>query len=61
MIAGIAMVAYPAQYGESGVMTFIVSHNGKIFQNDLGKNSAEIGAKLSVFDPGASWKEVAAQ
>ena len=61
MIAGFAMVAYPAQYGESGVMTFIVSHNGKIFQNDLGKNSAEIGAKLSAFDPGASWKEVAAQ
>jgi len=61
MIAGFAMVAYPAQYGESGVMTFIVSHNGEIFQNDLGKNSAEIGAKLSAFDPGASWKEVAAQ
>ena len=42
-------------------MTFIVSHNGEIFQNDLVKNSAEIGAKLSAFDPCASWKEVAAQ
>jgi hypothetical protein len=60
MIAGFAMVAYPAQYGESGVMTFIVSHNGKVFEKDLGKNSAEIGAKLTAFDPGAGWKEVAA-
>ena len=61
MIAGFAMVAYPDQYGESGVMTFIVSHNGKVFEKDLGKNSAEIGAKISAFDPGAGWKEVAAQ
>jgi len=61
MIAGFAMVAYPAQYGESGVMTFIVSHNGKVFEKDLGKNSAETGAKMTTFDPGAGWKEVAAQ
>jgi len=60
MIAGFAMVAYPAQYGESGVMTFIVSHNGKVFEKDLGKNSAETGAKMTTFDPGAGWKEVAA-
>ena len=39
MIAGFAMVAYPAQYGDSGVMTFIVSNNGKIYEKDLGKNS----------------------
>jgi hypothetical protein len=61
MIAGFAMVAYPAQYGESGVMTFIVSHNGKVFQKDLGKNSAETGAKMTAFDPGPGWKEVPAQ
>ncbi|HEX5865489.1 MAG TPA: DUF2950 domain-containing protein [Casimicrobiaceae bacterium] len=61
MIAGFAMVAYPAQYGDSGVMTFIVSHNGKVFEKDLGRKSAEIGAKLTAFDPGAGWKEVAAQ
>jgi hypothetical protein len=58
MIAGFAMVAYPAQHGESGVMTLIISHNGKIFQKDLGKDSAEIGAKMTAFDPGAGWKEV---
>jgi hypothetical protein len=60
MIAGFAMVAYPAQYGDSGVMTFIVSHNGKVFEKDLGKNSAAIGAKLTAFDPAAGWKAVAA-
>ena len=61
MIAGFAMVAYPAQYGESGVMTLIVSHNGKVFEKDLGRNSTEIGAKMTTFDPGAGWKEVPAQ
>jgi hypothetical protein len=59
MIAGFAMLAYPDAYGESGVMSFIVSQNGKIYQKDLGKNSAAIGAKMSSFDPGAGWKEVA--
>jgi Protein of unknown function (DUF2950) len=61
MIAGFAMVAYPDQYGESGVMTFIVSHSGRVFEKDLGKSSAAIGAKLTAFDPGAGWKEVTAQ
>lgn len=59
MIAGFAMVAYPAQYGQSGVMTFIVSHNGKIFEKNLGKSTTDLGAKMTVFDPGAGWKEVA--
>jgi hypothetical protein len=61
MIAGFAMVAYPAQYDQSGVMTFIVSHNGKVFEKNLGKNSADIGAKMTAFDPGSGWKEVPAQ
>jgi hypothetical protein len=60
MIAGFAMVAYPAQYGDSGVMTIIVSHNGKVFEKDLGRNSTEIGAKMTAFDPGTGWKEVPA-
>ena len=42
-------------------MTFIVSHNGKVFEKNLGKNSAEIGAKMAAFDPGPGWKEVPAQ
>ncbi len=59
MIAGFAMVAYPAEWGTSGVMTFIVSHNGKVYQKDLGQSSTAIGAKMTTFDPGAGWKEVA--
>ena len=58
MIAGFAMIAYPAEYGRSGVMTFIVSHNGKVYERNLGKDSVAIGAKTSTFDPGAGWKEV---
>jgi len=58
MIAGFAMVAYPAVYGESGVMTFIVSNNGKIFEKNLGKNSAQLGAAMTTFDPGPGWKLV---
>ena len=59
MIAGFAMVAYPAEWDKTGVMTFIVNHNGKVYQKDLGKNSTAIGAKMTSFDPGAGWKEVA--
>ncbi len=59
MIAGFAMVAFPAVYGETGVMTFIVNHNGKVFERDLGKNSTAIGANMTAFDLGAGWKEVA--
>jgi Protein of unknown function (DUF2950) len=59
MIAGFAMVAYPDDYGESGVMTFIVSHNGVVFEKDLGKNSEQIGAEMQNFDPGAGWNAAA--
>ena len=58
MIAGFAMVAYPATYGETGVMSFIVSHNGKVYERDFGKQSAQVGAKMATFDPSAGWKEV---
>ena len=59
MIAGFAMVAYPATHGTTGVMTFVVNHNGKVYEKNLGKNGASIGAKMSSFDLGAGWKEVA--
>jgi len=52
------MVADPAEWGTSGVMPFIVSQNGKVYQKDLGKNSTASGAKMTTFDPGAGWKEV---
>jgi hypothetical protein len=57
MIAGFAMVAYPARYGESGVMTFIVSQNGKVYERNFGRDSATVGARMTAFDPGG-WREV---
>jgi hypothetical protein len=54
MIAGFAMVAYPAEYGVTGVMTFIVSNTGKIYEKNLGKS----GAQIREFNPDASWKKV---
>ena len=56
MVAGFAMVAYPASYGESGVMTFIVNSAGKIFEKDLGPNTAAIAEQMTTFDPGPGWK-----
>ena len=58
MIGGFALVAFPAQYGVSGVMTFIVNHEGIVYQKDLGPNSAAIARGMKLFNPDASWKKV---
>jgi Protein of unknown function (DUF2950) len=58
MIGGFAMVAYPAEWGETGVMSFIVNHNGKVFEKNLGKETAALGAKMTAFDPSPGWKVV---
>ena len=58
MILGFAMVAYPAKYGSSGIMTFIVNQNGIVFQKNLGKNSAGIATSMKLFNPDKSWKKV---
>ena len=58
MILGYAMVAWPAQYGASGIMTFIVNHNGVVYQKNLGKNTAKIAAALKLFNPDSNWKKV---
>jgi len=58
MVLGFALVAYPAQYGSSGIMTFIVNQNGVVYQKDLGKNTAKIAAKMKRFDPDKSWNKV---
>jgi hypothetical protein len=55
MIAGFGLLAYPADYGSSGVMTFIVNHQGKIYQKDLGEKTAEIASKIKVYDPDETW------
>lgn len=58
MIGGFAVVAYPAKYGISGVMTFIVNHDGIVYQSDLGKNTKSIAAAMKKFDPDRSWHKV---
>jgi hypothetical protein len=57
MIGGFAVVAYPAQYGNSGVMTFIVNHEGKVFQKDLGKNTAAVAKAMKEYNPDKTWTE----
>ena len=56
MIGGFALVAYPAVYGNSGVMTFIVNHEGVVFQKDLGSSTSSVAAKMTRFNPDSSWK-----
>jgi Protein of unknown function (DUF2950) len=58
MIAGFAMVAWPAKYGDSGVETFICGENGVVYQKDLGPKTAALGASMTQYDPDASWTPV---
>ena len=58
MIAGFALAAWPAEWGNTGVMTFIVNQQGKIYQCNLGKNTAKIAAKITSFDPDSRWTAV---
>ena len=55
MIGGFALVAFPAQYGVSGVMTFIVNHDGVVYQKDLGPNTAALAEAIKQFNPDAGW------
>jgi hypothetical protein len=58
MIAGFALVAYPALWGESGVMTFIVNQQGRVYQANLGPDTAAKAAALAEFDPDSTWTPV---
>ena len=60
MIGGFALVAYPAEYGNSGVMTFIVSHAGTIYQKDFGEDTEARARSMTSFDPDKSWTKVEA-
>jgi hypothetical protein len=57
MIGGFGMVAYPAQYGVSGVMTFVVNHDGIVYEKNLGKDTAKIAQTIKMFDPDKIWKK----
>jgi hypothetical protein len=58
MTSGFAFVAYPAEYGNSGVMTFMINQDGVLLQKDLGKNTADIASAMTEFNPDASWSIV---
>jgi hypothetical protein len=57
MIGGFAMVAYPAQYGVSGIMTFIVNHDGVVYEKDLGKETEKVAGAMKKFNPDKTWKK----
>ena len=58
MVGGFAFVAYPAEYGNSGVMTFIINQDGVLLQKDLGKTTTETATAMTKFDPDPDWKIV---
>ena len=58
MIGGFGMVAYPANYGVSGVMTFIVNHDGIVYEKNLGKDTAKTAQAMKTFNPDKTWKKV---
>ena len=58
MIGGFGLIAYPAGYGNSGVTTFIVNHDGVVYQKDLGKDTERIATTMTKYDPDKTWKRV---
>jgi hypothetical protein len=58
LLGGFALVAYPATYGNSGVMSFLVNQDGAIFQKDLGPKTAALAQAMKRFDPDDSWQRV---
>jgi len=58
MIAGYALLAYPDKWGGSGIMTFIVNQQGRVYQKNLGHQTAEIAPGIVEYDPDTSWKLV---
>lgn len=58
MLSGHAMIAWPDEYGNSGIMTFIVNQDGKIYQKDLGPDTDKLVPKIMKYDPDKTWKEI---
>lgn len=58
MIGGFGLIAWPAEYGNSGVMTFLVNHGGTVYQKDLGTRTEFIAQRTTLFDPDQTWKNV---
>jgi len=60
MIGGFALVAFPAEYGNSGVATFLVNHDGTVFQKDLGAHTQIAADRMTAFSPDHTWSKVQA-
>jgi hypothetical protein len=56
LLGGFALVAYPAERGSTGVMSFIVNHDGVVFSKDLGPETTKLATEMTLFDPDATWK-----
>jgi hypothetical protein len=56
MIAGFALVAWPAGYGDTGIMTFVVNQQGRVYQKDLGPNTGKVAGKMTEYDPDSTWR-----
>jgi hypothetical protein len=55
MIGGFALVAWPAEYGDSGIMTFVVNQQGRVYQKDLGAQTSKLAKRIKAYDPDSSW------
>ena len=58
MILGFALLAYPASYGSSGIMTFLINQDDVVYQKDLGKNTAKIAESITRYNPDKTWTKV---
>jgi hypothetical protein len=58
LFGGFAVMAWPVRYGDTGVMSFIISHKGQVYERDLGTNSAAKAAATTSFDPAPGWRKV---
>ncbi len=58
MTAGFAIIAYPAQYGDSGITTFLVNQTGIVYYADLGSDTQKIASQMTSFDPDDKWSPV---
>ena len=61
MSGGFALLAYPALYGDSGIMTFIVNQNGIVFEKNLGPHTTAIARTIEQYDPDPSWRAASDQ
>jgi hypothetical protein len=55
MTGGFAAVAWPVEYGNSGIMTFLVRDDGVVYERDLGEETERLASQMTTFDPGEGW------